>query len=198
MSMETDRAGELLRFIKIAGRLKETERAGWGLRGVAGAESVADHTFRVCLLALVLSRDADPPLSRDADPPLDRERCLAMALVHDLAESLVGDITPFDGISVAEKHRREREAMARLCGMLGDDEVLRLWEEYQAAETPEARFVKDLDKLETVLQAAEYEEARGVELPEFREMGECRAWRPEARPVFDSLRQLRPEDTPAG
>jgi len=190
MSMETDRAGELLRFFRVAGRLKETVRAGWGLRGVAGAESVADHTFRVCLLALVLSRDADPPL--------DRERCLAMALVHDLAESLVGDITPFDGISVAEKHGREREAMAHLCGMLGDDEVLRLWEEYQAAETPEARFVKDLDKLETVLQAAEYEESRAVELPEFREMGECRAWRPEARPVFDALRRARPEDASAG
>lgn len=178
--MEPERAAEVLRFLGLAGRLKETPRAGWGLRGIADPESVADHSFRVGLLALVLSRRADPPL--------DRERCVAMALVHDLAECIVGDITPYDGISTAEKHRREREAMERLAAMLGDGEVLRLWEEYQAAETAEARFVKDLDKLETVLQAAEYEEARGAELTEFREMGERRPWLPATRPVHEALR----------
>ncbi|HEV2147754.1 MAG TPA: HD domain-containing protein [Longimicrobiaceae bacterium] len=179
--MEPDRAGEVLRFLHVAGRLKETARTGWALRGIDSPESVADHSFRVCLLALVLSRGAEPPL--------DRERCLAMALVHDLAESLVGDITPYDGVPVEEKHRREREAMERLCAMLGDDEVLRLWEEYQAAETREARFVKDLDKLETVLQAAEYEEARGIGLAEFREMGAGRDWLPATRPVHQALRR---------
>lgn len=178
--MEPERAAEVLRFLKLAGRLKETARAGWGLRGIDSPESVADHSFRVGLLALVLSRGADPPL--------DRERCIAMALVHDLAESVVGDITPYDGIAADEKQRREREAMERLAAMLGDDEVLRLWEEYQAAESPEARFVKDLDKLETVLQAAEYEASRGTELAEFREMGERRSWLPATRPVYDALR----------
>lgn len=178
--MEPERAVEMLRFLRLAGRLKETARAGWGLRGIGDAESVADHSFRVGLLALVLARDADPPL--------DRERCVAMALVHDLAESVVGDITPYDGISSEEKNRRERGAMERLAAMLGDGEVLRLWEEYQAAETAEARFVKDLDRLETVLQAAEYEEARGVELAEFREMGERREWLPATRPVHDAIR----------
>jgi putative hydrolase of HD superfamily len=178
--MEPERAAGVLRFLRLAGRLKETARAGWGLRGIGDPESVADHSFRVALLALVLSRGAEPPL--------DRERCVAMALAHDLAESVVGDITPYDGVSTDEKHRREREAMQRLAAMLGDDEVLRLWEEYQAAETAEARFVKDLDKLETVLQAAEYEEARGVELAEFREMGERRPWLPSTRPVYDALR----------
>jgi putative hydrolase of HD superfamily len=188
--MEPERAAEVLRFLRTAGRLKETARAGWGLRGVGDPESVADHSFGVALLALVLSRGADPPL--------DREHCVAMALVHDLAESLVGDITPYDGISAAEKHRRERGAMESLAAMLGDDEVLRLWEEYGAAATPEARFVKDLDKLETVLQAAEYEASRGVELAEFREMGERRDWLPATRPVYDALRRGGSMDRPAG
>lgn len=188
--MEPERAAEVLRFLRTAGRLKETARAGWGLRGVGDPESVADHSFGVALLALVLSRGADPPL--------DRERCVAMALVHDLAESLVGDITPYDGISAGEKHRREREAMERLAAMLGGDEVLRLWEEYGAAATPEARFVKDLDRLETVLQAAEYEESRSVDLAEFREMGERRDWLPAARPVYDALRRGGSKDRPAG
>jgi putative hydrolase of HD superfamily len=185
--MEREGADEMLRFFRTAGKLKETARAGWALRGIGRPESVADHTFRVCLLALVLSRDADPPL--------DRERCLAIALVHDLAESLVGDITPYDGVSVAEKHRREREAMERLCAMAGDDEILRLWEEYQAAQTAEACFVKDLDKLETVLQAAEYEASRGAELGEFREMGEARDWLPATRPLHEALRGAAGEPT---
>jgi putative hydrolase of HD superfamily len=187
--MEPERAAEVLRFLRLAGRLKETARAGWGLRGVGDPESVADHSFRVGLLALVLSGGSDPPL--------DRERCVAMALVHDLAESVVGDITPYDGVSADEKHRREREAMERLAAMLGDAELLRLWEEYQAAATPEARFVKDLDKLETVLQAAEYEDARGVELAEFREMGERRSWLPATHPIYQALRR-EAEDPPAG
>lgn len=188
--MEPERAAEVLRFLRLAGRLKETARAGWGLRGIGDPESVADHSFRVALLALVLSRGADPPL--------DRERCVAMALTHDLAESMVGDITPYDGVSTGEKNRREREAMQRLATLLGDDEPLRLWEEYQAAATAEARFVKDLDRLETVLQAAEYEEARGAELAEFREMGERRAWLPATRPVYDALLREVRGDPPAG
>ena len=189
--MEPELAGGMLRFLALAGRLKETARAGWALRGNVPPESVADHSFRVALLALVLSGDADPPL--------DRERCVAMALVHDLAESLVGDITPYDGVSTEEKHRREREAMEHLAALAGDPRLLRLWEEYQAAATPEARFVKDLDKLETVLQAAEYEEARGTELAEFREMGERRGWLPATRPVYEALRRvLAEEGTSAG
>lgn len=179
--MEPERAEQVLRFLRLAGRLKETPRAGWRLRGIERPESVADHSYRVCLLALVLAGEADPPL--------DRERCLAMALVHDLAESLVGDITPYDGVSAEEKDRREREAMRTLSALLGDDETLRLWEEYQAAATPEARFVKDLDKLETVLQATEYEEALGTALDEFRETGERRAWLPATGAVFGALRR---------
>ncbi|MFL5542881.1 MAG: HD domain-containing protein [Longimicrobiaceae bacterium] len=97
---------DLLRFFHLAGRLKDTPRAGWALRGVERPESVADHSWRTALLALVLARRADPPL--------DRERAVALALAHDLAEALVGDITPYDGISADEKRRREREAMARL------------------------------------------------------------------------------------
>jgi len=178
--MDQNRAAELLGFLRIAGQLKQTARAGWVLRGIADPESVADHTFRVCLLALVLSREVEPAL--------DRERCLAMALVHDLAESVVGDITPYDGIPVEEKHRREREALRELGGVLGDGEVLALWEEYQAAATPEARFVKEMDKLETVLQAAEYQARTGVELGEFRAMGEERLALPVSRTLFAALR----------
>ena len=151
----------LLELFHLAGRLKTTPRAGWGLRGVAHPESVADHSWRLALLALVLAPRADGPL--------DRERCVAMALVHDLAESLVGDITPYDGVPPEEKRRREEEAMRRLDALAGGAGLMELWEEYDAAATPEARFVKELDKLETALQAAEYRRGGAASAEEMRE-----------------------------
>lgn len=181
--MDGTRARGILRFLTLAGRLKETDRAGWKLQGIDAPESVADHTFGVCLLALVLSRDASPPLRRD--------RCVAMALVHDLAEALVGDITPFDGVSNEEKDRREREAMTHLSTLLGDPEILELWEEYQRAATPESRFVRDLDKLETVVQAVRYEQGRGANVDEFIANGADRAWLPLTGPVYKELMAVR-------
>ncbi|KAJ1969523.1 hypothetical protein H4R35_006115, partial [Dimargaris xerosporica] len=96
------------------------------------------------------------------DPILDQQRCIKMCLVHDLAESLVGDITPFDGVSEMDKYQREEMAMTRICALLGDSpaavEMAGLWHEYEACETPEARLVKDLDKFEMIVQAYEYEQ----------------------------------------
>ncbi|KAG8692052.1 hypothetical protein FRC11_007018 [Ceratobasidium sp. 423] len=85
-----------------------------------------------------------------------------MAVVHDLAEAVVGDIAPWEGISKVEKAQREREGMrSMLSDMLHDspgaNRIKALWEEYEEQATPEAKFVKDLDRLEMALQAAEYE-----------------------------------------
>jgi putative hydrolase of HD superfamily len=179
----------LLRFFHLAGRLKAMPRAGWALRGIAEPESVAEHSHRVGLLALVLAPRAGPPL--------DAARCVAIALVHDLAEALVGDITPFDGVDADEKRRREEEAMRHLAALAGDDGLLGLWREYAAAETPEARFVKELDKLETVLQAAEYGSAGGVphaELEEFWDAAAARLTSAGTRALLDALRRERDAD----
>jgi len=82
-------------------------------------------------------------------------------MVHDLAESIVGDITPHCGVSDADKHARELAAMEKIRDVLGSgsggDEMLELWKEYEAGETPESKLVKDLDKIEMILQALEYE-----------------------------------------
>jgi putative hydrolase of HD superfamily len=175
-------ADALLRFFHLAGRLKETARAGWKLRGIAEPESVADHSFRLALLALVLAPKSDPPL--------DVHRCVAMAIVHDLAESLVGDITPYDGVSADEKRRREEKAMRRLASLAGDAGLAELWAEYDAAATPEARFVKELDKLETAMQAAEYARAGAAsaeDLREFRDSAERRVTLPVTRALLDAL-----------
>src|SRR5438552_17296826 len=122
----------VINFFSHVMRLKRLPRAGRKRCGVRDCESVAEHTFGVAMLALLVSRTADSTI--------DRDRCIALALVHDLAEASVGDITPHDGIDREEKQRRERDAMDALSTMLGDGEILALWMEFEAGETAEARL----------------------------------------------------------
>ena len=136
-------------------RLKELPRAGWARVGVQSPESVAAHSWGVAWLVLAL-----------CPPHLDRGRALAIAILHDLAEVRVGDLTPQDGVPKAEKARREREALVGMVAALPNAEALTaLAEEYGVS--PEGRFVKALDKLDMLLQARRYSEAQGVDTEEF-------------------------------
>ena len=117
-----------------------------------------------------------------SSPAFDASRAVKIALVHDLAEAIVGDIAPGDNVPKEEKARREAEAMAEIrrmlegCGSGGGGgggggevtigaEVEALFEEYERGETPEAQLVKDCDKLEMLLQAVEYEREEGSPSP---------------------------------
>ncbi|XP_028775458.1 HD domain-containing protein 2-like, partial [Neltuma alba] len=150
-------------FLSLCHRLKTTKRAGWIRKDVKDPESIADHMYRMGLMALIASDI----------PGIDRNKCIKMAIVHDIAEAIVGDITPSDGVSKEEKSRREREALDHMCKMLGGgsraSEVAELWMEYEANSSPEAKFVKDLDKVEMILQALEYEDEQQKDLDEFFE-----------------------------
>jgi putative hydrolase of HD superfamily len=84
-----------------------------------------------------------------------------MCLVHDLAEVIVGDLTPHDEIRGEEKHQLEREAMLAMA-----PEWVDLFDEYESASTPEAKFVKTMDKLDMGLQAIRYTE-QDIDLSEF-------------------------------
>ncbi len=141
--------------------LKLLPRIGWLQRGVANAESVADHSFGLAALALVFTA---------ADDSVDRERVLAMALIHDVAEALLGDL-PFSArrlIGDAVKRDAERRALVELCAPLpGGERLIWLWEEYAAGATREARLVKALDRIETLVQALAYERAGNRLLNEF-------------------------------
>lgn len=129
--------------------------------GVRDPESVADHMYRMGVMAFVA----------DYSPGVDRDRCIKMALVHDIAEAIVGDITPSDGVPKDEKSRREREAINHMCNILGGgsraEEILELWLEYEENSTLEAKVVKDFDKVEMILQALEYEQEQGTNLEDF-------------------------------
>lgn len=110
---------------------------------------------------------------------LNIPHCTKMALVHDMAESLVGDITPVDGVSGEEKNRREASTMEFLTTKLlgassGTEqqaqELKDIWLEYEDAQTLESKFVHDVDKIELLLQMVEYEKSRGdgeLDLSEF-------------------------------
>ncbi|KAJ8499087.1 hypothetical protein OPV22_009639 [Ensete ventricosum] len=150
-------------FLSLCHRLKTTKRAGWVRRGVREPESVADHMYRMGIMSLVFQDT----------PGVDRDRCVKMALVHDIAEAIVGDITPTDGVPKLEKSRREREALDHMCKLLGGGsrakEIDELWMEYEDNSSPEAKLVKDFDKVEMILQALEYEDEQGIDLEEFFE-----------------------------
>lgn len=146
-------SNRLLDFLDLAMQLKTLKRAGWQRCGVEPCESVADHSFGVALLALVT------PSPQAPSPIIDRNRCIAMALVHDLAESIVGDLTPHDPIGPAEKHRREEQAMEQLAATLGDRTIIDLWHEFESGKTEEARLVRDLDVIEMARQVRAYQQA---------------------------------------
>lgn len=185
MATTADRMSNMLQFMKLIGQLKRVPRTGWVYRNVKNPESVSDHMYRMAMMSLTIT-----------DPTVDRDRCIKLALVHDMAECIVGDIAPADNVSKAEKHRREEEAMRQLAGLLPDglkQEIYGLWEEYESQSSPEARLVKEFDLLEMILQAHEYEELEGTpgRLQEFFDSTNGRFHHPDVLLLLGSLNALR-------
>ena len=141
--------------------LKQLFRKGWLERGVEPerCETVAEHTFGNAILCVLLL---------ERHPELNAERVLRLALIHDLGEAYVGDITPRDAVPAEEKRRLESAAMRKILGKIaGGDRLIGAWEEYEAQSTAEARFVKQIDRLEFALQASVYEHQGKVDASEF-------------------------------
>lgn len=86
-----------LELMHLIEQLKLQKRTGWVREGVKGPESIADHMYRMAMLSLLSEEDED----------LDIGKCVQLAVVHDLAEASVGDITPFDGITKEAKQKLE-------------------------------------------------------------------------------------------
>ncbi|MGB2032100.1 MAG: HD domain-containing protein [Candidatus Poseidoniaceae archaeon] len=130
--------------------LKDIPRTGWVRAGVSGPESVAAHSWGMAILALRLCPDH-----------LDLSKVLQLCLVHDVAEIVVGDLTPHDAIKGQEKHELEREGMRSIA-----PQWIELFDEYEQGSTEEAQFVKTMDKLDMGLQAINYQQ-QGLNLSEF-------------------------------
>ncbi|KAI3404837.2 hypothetical protein KGF56_002354 [Candida oxycetoniae] len=148
-----------LAFLQIISSLKFQPRTGWIDSGIplVEAESIADHMYRMAIISMIV-----PP------PNINKDKCVKIAIVHDLAECLVGDITPFSGIAQQEKHRRELETINYICEFVKPynaefaHEMRELWTDYEEIRTPEARYVKDIDKFEMIQMAWEYELKYGL------------------------------------
>lgn len=159
--------------LDLALALKETDRAGWLRVGIDGPESVAAHSWGMAWLALVL-----------APPELDLHRVLALCLLHDLPEAVVGDITPHDGVPPQQKADRERSAAAVMLGARPD--LWGLWEDYEKDRSPEAHFVHELDKLDMALQALRYARLRGADTAEFLSSARKAIHSPSLRAVLEA------------
>jgi len=113
-------------------------------------ESIAEHSWRMALMAAILA----PRMENK----LDTERIFKMVLVHDIGEIEAGDtpshVHAFDAAAKEAKDRAEEQAMALIKENFPGfgEEIFNLWQEYELQETPEAKFIKALDKLDARVQ----------------------------------------------
>lgn len=183
--MSTDDLHGILAFLRGAERLKTVTRSGWTSAGEP--ESVAEHTWRLCLLALVLG---------PRFPGVNMERLLRICVVHDLGEAIGGDIpAPEQARRGGSKSDEERRDLLQLLAPLPPaqrEEITALWDEYEAAATPEARLAKGLDKLETILQHTQGENPAGFDYRFNLAYGRSYT---EDHPVLVALRAILDEET---
>jgi len=172
-----------LELLLEAVRLKSLSRAGWVRKGVPAPETVASHSWGVAWLVVALL-----PVE------LDRGRALAYATLHDLPEVRVGDITPVDGISAEDKATREHAAMRALG--TSAPHVQALWETYERQEDPEARFVRELDRLDMAIQALAHYQAGNAGMAEFVASARSFIRHPALVPLVEAIHAALPGGVP--
>lgn len=179
----------ILSFLHTVEKLKLEKRTGWHLCGIpfVRTESIADHMYRMAIMASMIQDDS-----------IDKFKAVKMALVHDMAEAIVGDITPACGVSEEEKYRLESEAMQTIRDMLGDNpfgaEAQELWLEYAANGTQEAHFVKDIDKTELIVQVVEYENSFKINFQEWLTNSRPKIHHPALQAIADAAVLERPAE----
>ena len=136
-------------FFQIAG-LKTLPRTGWKMKlNLKDSESVAEHSYMMSVMAMIMSDMKN----------LNTEKIIKMSILHDWAESKIGDFMP-DEITVEKKTELEEYAMAELLDDLPSkikNDYYDIWNDYKENLSDESRFVHELDKLEMALQGKIYE-----------------------------------------
>ncbi len=157
MNRNTGPANWILDLFAAAASLKSVRRKGWVLRGVRDAESVADHSLAVAVLAAAVAA------SRGLDPG----KAALIAVLHDMVESVTGDLTPEEKASMGRRRLNEveRQAIERVMGD-APEEVKRVFlqslREYEEGSSAEGKIVREVDKLEMALQALLYRSELGA------------------------------------
>ena len=141
----------ILDFFKTAANLKKISRQGWMDKlSLDNPESVADHSYSMAIIGMVISDLQN----------YNSEKILKMILLHDLAESKIGDYTPKQ-LSKEKKNKLENNAFHEIINNLPDlikSQYLQIWQEYQENNSLESKIVHQIDKLEMALQAKIYEQ----------------------------------------
>ena len=170
----------LLDFFNTVAKLKDISRQGWiDKLDIEKPESVADHCYSMAMMGLVLAKNQN----------FDTLKVLKLVLIHDLAESQIGDLTP-SMISKTQKNNLESDAMNNILQTLPDDlerELKNLWFEYLEQKTPESILVHEIDKLEMVLQAKIYEKKGHTNIQSFLDSSEKEIKNSELKEIFRKI-----------
>lgn len=153
--------GRLLRGLVIVFLSKQEHRFGWARKSACDDivlmehpnETVAAHQWGVAMLVMTIARE---PKFQEELPNFNILKAMEMAVLHDVAEVKIGDITPVDGISPEEKHKAESEAMDQILGCFPKQvgaSLRGIYEAYENRECIESKFVKDCDRLDFMIQA---------------------------------------------
>jgi putative hydrolase of HD superfamily len=179
---------EIIEFSKIVGKLKKVKRMGWVRVGIQDPESVAEHSFSTAILAMVIADIKN----------LDKEKMIRMALLHDLDESIIGDLTPYDkqNFKKEELMKRKKEVEKQIISLLPEklqEKYLEILEEHDENKTKEARIFEQIDKLEMAIQTLKYEkEGYGKDkLEEFWHFSENRISDSDLKKIFKLLKKER-------
>ncbi len=144
---------EIIEFSKLVGKLKKVERTGWvTIAKIDKPESVAEHSFRTAVVAMMLA-----DLRK-----LDVEKTVRMALLHDLAEAITGDWDLFAKKKLGNelREKKEKEAMEKILDMIPEnlrEKYKKVIKDYKNRNSEEAKLVKEIDRLEMLMQVKEYE-----------------------------------------
>lgn len=179
---------KIIQIIGIIGKLKHLKRAGWVKNNIPDPESVAEHSFMVAVMALVLAEEIG----------VNQARAVKMALIHDIGEAEIGDIITAHGekilIDRKIKVTPERKAFEKIFNLTDSDEYLQIFDEFEANQTAEARFVRQLDKLEMAIQAFEYEKLYKINLEPFYINSRPVILHKYLRKIFEDIYDLRKDN----
>ncbi len=154
---------KIVDFLLNATKSKRIRRSGWVRENIENPESVADHSFLLSVLAMVLGDQLG----------VDKEKLIKMAILHDFGEVVTGDIVWSRGENLdirkrAEKEIKEKGAILQLFKIIGKaDEYVKIFNEMIERSSQETKVFWQLDKLEMALQALIYEKEQKKNLDEF-------------------------------
>lgn len=185
---------QLIALLLETTTLKRLPRAGWLLRGVPDAESIADHSFGTAFVVLALADVLNA--SGTLPAPVDTGRALAIAVLHDLPEARLTDLPgPTQRLIPHEvKAEAEVKALTALTAVLPSAEHFRaLWREFEDEATPEGQLVRDADRVEMMVQCLRYELSGSRGLDDFWAGMDRHIWNyPLCADIYARLKGMRP------